>query len=99
MDINSNSLQYFGLNGLQMIADSIEKEFERLLQEDYFEEDQQEFKKELGLQYDLLVSEDISTDEELYEMLLEVINWLNIPDNMEGFGSEGWEHACGLDSP
>lgn len=98
MEISTNTLQYFNLNGLQFIADSIEKEFERLLDEDDFEE-QEDFKEELTRNFDIISSEQVSTDEELYENLCTVIDWLNIPENMEAFGSEGWEHACGLDYP
>ena len=95
MDINSNSLTLFNNEGLSTIEDSIINEFERLIEEDYFEEDQQNFKKELLENLDKF-GEDM-TEYELLETLTEVVNWLNKPDNMEAFGSEGWEHACGLD--
>jgi hypothetical protein len=96
MDINNKTLEFFNENGLDYIASSIEEEFERLIEEDYFEEGQQEFKKELISNLEKLSN--INTEYELFDVLCEVVDWLNIPDNTEAFGSEGWEHSCGLDS-
>lgn len=93
MDITNNSLRYFNQEGLELIAESIETEFERLLDEDDFE-DQEDFKEELEVYYEKLTN---AEPHDLFNALSQTIHWLNSSDNMDSFGTEGWEYACGLE--